>query len=71
MGKIFKFHTDVDTDQIIASQYLLFPDHRRNENTYLRVSRSGFCIQSTARRFCSRLLRISAAVLPESRRQVS
>ena len=25
MGKIFKFHKDVDTDQIIASQYLLFP----------------------------------------------
>ena len=25
MGHIFKFHTDVDTDQIIASQYLLFP----------------------------------------------
>ena len=25
MGKIFKFHTDVDTDQIIASQYLLLP----------------------------------------------
>ncbi len=25
MGKIFKFHHDVDTDQIIASQYLLFP----------------------------------------------
>ena len=25
MGKIFRFHTDVDTDQIIASQYLLFP----------------------------------------------
>ena len=25
MGPIFKFHTDVDTDQIIASQYLLFP----------------------------------------------
>ena len=25
MGKIFKFHTDVDTDQIIASQYLIFP----------------------------------------------
>lgn len=24
MGKVFKFHTDVDTDQIIASQYLLF-----------------------------------------------
>lgn len=25
MGKIFRFDTDVDTDQIIASQYLLFP----------------------------------------------
>lgn len=25
MGKIFKFDRDVDTDQIIASQYLLFP----------------------------------------------
>ncbi|MFI3237965.1 MAG: 3-isopropylmalate dehydratase small subunit [Lachnospiraceae bacterium] len=24
MGKVFKFHTDVDTDQIIASQYLLY-----------------------------------------------
>lgn len=25
MGKIFCFHKDVDTDQIIASQYLLYP----------------------------------------------
>ncbi|HIV17160.1 MAG TPA: 3-isopropylmalate dehydratase small subunit [Candidatus Alectryocaccobium stercorigallinarum] len=25
MGKIFKFSKDVDTDQILASQYLLFP----------------------------------------------
>ncbi len=25
MGRIFKFHKDVDTDQIIASQYLLYP----------------------------------------------
>lgn len=25
MGKVFKFHTDVDTDQIIASQYIIFP----------------------------------------------
>ena len=24
MGNVFRFHTDVDTDQIIASQYLLF-----------------------------------------------
>ncbi len=25
MGKVYKFHNDVDTDQIIASQYLLYP----------------------------------------------
>lgn len=25
MGRVFKFNKDVDTDQIIASQYLLFP----------------------------------------------
>ena len=25
VGKIFKFHDDLDTDQIIASQYLLLP----------------------------------------------
>ena len=25
MGRIFRFYKDVDTDQIIASQYLLFP----------------------------------------------
>ena len=25
MGKVFKFQSDVDTDQIIASQYLLYP----------------------------------------------
>ena len=25
MGKIFKFHQDVDTDQIIASQYIIYP----------------------------------------------
>ena len=25
MGTIFRFHNDVDTDQILASQYLLYP----------------------------------------------
>ena len=25
MGKVFRFNKDVDTDQIIASQYLLYP----------------------------------------------
>ena len=24
MGKIFSFHSDVDTDQIIASKYIFF-----------------------------------------------
>lgn len=32
MGKIFRFHTDVDTDQIIASQYLLFPTIEEMKN---------------------------------------
>ena len=26
MGKVFKFHNDLDTDQIIASHYLLLPN---------------------------------------------
>ena len=26
MGRVFKFHNDVDKDQIIASQYLLLPN---------------------------------------------
>lgn len=26
MGRVFRFHNDVDTDQIIASQYLLLPN---------------------------------------------
>ena len=26
MNKVWKFHNDVDTDQIIASQHLLLPD---------------------------------------------
>ena len=26
MSRVFKFHNDVDTDQIIASQYLLLPN---------------------------------------------
>ncbi len=25
MGKVFKFHNDLDTDQIIASQYIIYP----------------------------------------------
>lgn len=32
MGKIFKFHNDLDTDQIIASQYLLLPTIEEMKN---------------------------------------
>ena len=32
MGKIFRFHKDVDTDQIIASQYLLYPTIEEMKN---------------------------------------
>ena len=41
MGKVFKFHNDVDTDQIIASQYLLFPSKkwlRTLSNLSMRIS---------------------------------
>lgn len=35
MGKIFKFHNDLDTDQIIASQYLLLPNiEEMKEHTF-------------------------------------
>lgn len=34
-GTIFKFHNDLDTDQIIASQYLLLPDlEEMKEHTF-------------------------------------
>ena len=56
MGHIFKFHTDVDTDQIIASQYLLFPTI--DEMILPPRQRRGIL---------SLPLRISAAALPENR----
>lgn len=34
-GTIFKFHNDLDTDQIIASQYLLLPNlEEMKEHTF-------------------------------------
>ena len=34
-GMIFKFHNDLDTDQIIASQYLLLPNlEEMKEHTF-------------------------------------
>lgn len=35
MGHVFKFHNDVDTDQIIASQYLLLPNIEEMKNIHL------------------------------------
>ena len=32
MGKIFKFGQDVDTDQIIASQYIIYPGFKHLRN---------------------------------------
>ena len=37
-GTIFKFHNDLDTDQIIASQYLLLTKSGRDERAHIRVS---------------------------------
>ena len=40
-GTIFKFHNDLDTDQIIASQYLLLPNLEEMTHSSLltRISR--------------------------------
>lgn len=40
MGRVFKFHNDVDTDQIIASQYLLLPNiEEMKEYTFESIDR--------------------------------
>lgn len=40
MGHVFKFHNDVDTDQIIASQYLLLPNiEEMKEYTFESIDR--------------------------------
>ena len=54
MGTIFKFHTDVDTDQIIASQYLLFPTIDEMKTHTFESLDPDFASKSKTRRFCSR-----------------
>lgn len=53
MGKVYKFGSDVDTDQIIASQYLLYPSVEEmaphcfetlDENFALRVRPGDFVV---------------------------
>ena len=57
IGKVFKFHNDLDTDQIIASQYLLLPTiEEMKVHTF----------ESLDPEFPQKV--ILAAVLPESRR---
>ena len=36
-GTIFKFHNDLDTDQIIASQYLLLPNLDEMKSHWIRI----------------------------------
>ena len=48
-GTIFKFHNDLDTDQIIASQYLLLPNLEE-----MKSHGSGFCTEGKTGRFRGR-----------------
>ena len=65
-GMIFKFHNDLDTDQIIASQYLLLPNlEEMKEHTFESLDpdfpkkvKPGDLLSAA---------RTSAAVLPENR----
>ena len=41
-GTIFKFHNDLDTDQIIASQYLLLPNLDEMKGHNFESLESGF-----------------------------
>ena len=69
-GTIFKFHNDLDTDQIIASQYLLLPNlEEMKEHTFESLDPDfpkkvrPVILLSAAR--------TSAAVLPENRHRAS
>ena len=60
-GTIFKFHNDLDTDQIIASQYLLLPNlEEMKSHTFESLDPENRAILSSA-------VRISAAAPQESR----
>ena len=69
MSRVFKFHNDVDTDQIIASQYLLLPNIEE-----MKV----YAFESIDPDFSKKVQegdivvagRILAAVPPENRRRV-
>ena len=53
-GTIFKFHNDLDTDQIIASQYLLLPNLEEMKEHAFESLDPEFPLKSKTGRFCCR-----------------
>ena len=53
-GKIFKFHNDLDTDQIIASQYLLLPNLDEMKGHAFESLDPDFAKKVKSGRFCRR-----------------
>lgn len=52
MGRVFKFHNDVDTDQIIASQYLLLPNIEEMKVYTFESIDKDFAKKVKRRRYC-------------------
>mgnify|MGYP000950106954 CR=1 FL=1 len=65
-GTIFKFHNDLDTDQIIASQYLLLPNLEEMKSHTFESLDPDFS-KKVNRAILSSAVRISAAAPQESR----
>ncbi len=53
-GTIFKFHNDLDTDQIIASQYLLLPNLEEMKSHTFESLDPDFSKKGKTGRFCHR-----------------
>ena len=70
MGKIFCFGSDVDTDQIIASQYLLYPSVEEMAPHCFESLDENFATAVQAVILWWRAI-ISAAALRESRLRLS
>lgn len=54
VGKVFKFHNDLDTDQIIASQYLLLPTIEEMKVHTFESLDPGISAEGKAWRLCGR-----------------
>ena len=64
MGKLYRFHNDVDTDQIIASQYLLFPTIDEMKTHTFESLDSGLCQQGKTGRLCCCLRKLWLRFIP-------